>query len=265
MGNGCSSDSRIVPDKEPMATKPSAFGPEATTFAKYWPRQIMILFGKPGAGKGTCGPKLEEVLQIPQLSTGDMLRAAVAAGTDVGKQAQAVMERGDLVTDEIVFKIIEERIQAHDCNNGFILDGMPRTVGQATMLDQLLCKSGERVTRVLCLDVPDQVLEERITGRWIHKPSGRSYHVTACPPKSLTKGATPSGGADGNMFDDVTGEELIQRADDTAEALQKRLQGYQEQTVPVLEHYRPAGVVKMVDANQPIEKVIESTFVALEK
>lgn len=153
-----------------------------------------------------------ELLGIPQLSTGDMLRAAVAEGTAAGKAAKVAMEAGELVTDEIVFGIIEDRIKSDDCKLGFILDGMPRTVPQAKMLDELLGKAGERVTNVLELDVPDAVLEERICGRWIHKASGRSYHVKTKPPSSLKEGETPSAE---NMKDDDTGEPLIQRTDDT--------------------------------------------------
>jgi adenylate kinase len=129
-------------------------------------RQILILFGPPGAGKGTHAPAIEKKLGTPQLSTGDMLRAAVSAGTTVGKLAKQAMESGALVTDEIVCGIIAERIANKDCANGFILDGFPRTVEQAKALDAVLEKSGESVTRVIELKVPDAVLEERICGRW---------------------------------------------------------------------------------------------------
>eukprot|EP01043_Picozoa_sp_COSAG02_P045876 COSAG02_NODE_4238_length_5598_cov_1.502637_3_plen_301_part_00 len=216
-------------------------GPEVEVkYAKFWPRKIMILFGPPGAGKGTHGPKIEEALGIPQLSTGDMLRAAVAAGTEVGKKAQALMKAGALVGDDIVIGIIKDRIQEPDCATGFILDGFPRTLVQAKALDALLADGGECVNSVISLEVPDSVLEERICGRWIHKASGRSYHVKFAPPKSYDGSSTPS--AD-NMRDDVTGEALMQRSDDTAEALVKRLQGYHSETVPVLEHYRPHGAL----------------------
>lgn len=223
-------------------------------FATYWPRNIMILFGPPGAGKGTHGPKIEELLGIPQLSTGDMLRAAVAAQTEVGKKAQAVMKAGGLVSDEIVVGIIRDRIKEEDCRLGFILDGFPRTLVQAQALDKMLAEEGACVTKVIELQVPDEVLEERICGRWIHKKSGRSYHVKYAPPKSMKVGEDGSPIAD-SMKDDETGEPLMQRPDDTASALVKRLKGYHNETVPILKHYGPNGVVGTVNANQDMDGV----------
>lgn len=216
--------------------------------------RIMILFGPPGAGKGTHGPRIVDELGVPQLSTGDMLRAAVAAQTEVGKQAKAVMESGGLVSDEIVVGIIRDRIEEKDCKAGFILDGFPRTLVQTKMLDEMLAAKGEAVSSVLALEVPDAVLEERICGRWIHKKSGRSYHVKFAPPKSLPihPMVKPT---EKNMLDDVTKEPLMQRKDDTAEALKKRLKGYHAQTVPILGHYEPRGVVARVNANQKMAKV----------
>ena len=209
-------------------------------------KTVMILFGPPGAGKGSQAPKIVEKLGIPQLSTGDMLRAAVAAGSEVGKKAKDVMSSGGLVSDELVVSIIKDRITEDDCKTGFILDGFPRTVEQAKMLDGMLESTGDKVSLVLALEVPDEVLTERICGRWVHKASGRSYHVKFAKPKSLADGATPSVET---MLDDETGEPLMQRADDTEEALGKRLEGYHAQTVPILDHYSPAGVVSKVDAN----------------
>lgn len=215
-------------------------------------KTVMILFGPPGAGKGSQAPKIVDALKIPQLSTGDMLRAAVAAGSEVGLQAKDVMASGGLVSDELVVSIIRERIKEADCELGFILDGFPRTVEQAKMLDEMLEGSSDKVSLVLALEVPDEVLTERICGRWVHKASGRSYHVKFAKPKSLVDGATPS---EETMLDDETGEPLMQRADDTEEALSKRLQGYHEQTVPILAHYEPAGVVSKVDANVAPDEV----------
>ena len=224
--------------------------------AKYWPRTIMILFGPPGAGKGTHGPKIQGMLDIPQLSTGDMLRAAVSAQTDVGKRAQAVMKAGGLVSDDIVVGIIRDRIKEEDCKFGFILDGFPRTLVQAKALDKMLAEEGACVTKVVELAVPDKELEERICGRWIHKSSGRSYHVKFAPPKSMS--ATPSA-----MLDDETGEPLMQRPDDTAAALVKRLNEYHGMTVPILKHYEPNGVVASVNANQTMDGVWKEILGAL--
>ena len=228
-----------------------AAAPKKSTAAGSKARKIMILFGPPGAGKGTHAPKIEAKLGTPQLSTGDMLRAAVAAGTPVGKQAKAAMDAGALVTDDIVCGIIADRIKEPDCASGFILDGFPRTVEQAKKLDEVLAKNGEAVSKVVELRVPDAVLEERICGRWVHKASGRSYHVKFNPPKSLPKGkeAKPK-----YMLDDLTKEPLMQRSDDTAEALVSRLKAYHAQTVPVLQHYG-AGKAVGVDANRGLDAV----------
>eukprot|EP00560_Eucampia_antarctica_P006323 CAMPEP_0197824324 /NCGR_PEP_ID=MMETSP1437-20131217/1582_1 /TAXON_ID=49252 ORGANISM="Eucampia antarctica, Strain CCMP1452" /NCGR_SAMPLE_ID=MMETSP1437 /ASSEMBLY_ACC=CAM_ASM_001096 /LENGTH=320 /DNA_ID=CAMNT_0043423905 /DNA_START=37 /DNA_END=999 /DNA_ORIENTATION=+ len=225
-------------------------------FAEYWPRNIIILFGPPGAGKGTHGPNMEDMMGIPQLSTGDMLRAAVSAKSPVGIKAKAVMAAGGLVSDDIVVGIIKERIAQPDCKLGFILDGFPRTLEQAKALDQMLANEcdGASVTRVLELHVPDSVLEERICGRWIHKKSGRSYHVKFAPPKSMQTSEDGKPIAS-TMTDDINGEPLMQRPDDTPTALVKRLNGYHSETVPILSHYSPHGVVKQVNANQDMKTV----------
>eukprot|EP01065_Artemidia_motanka_P000558 TRINITY_DN10256_c0_g1_i4.p1 TRINITY_DN10256_c0_g1~~TRINITY_DN10256_c0_g1_i4.p1 ORF type:complete len:740 (+),score=120.80 TRINITY_DN10256_c0_g1_i4:46-2220(+) len=232
------------------ADAPEAFG-----------RQILILFGPPGAGKGTHGPRLTTALGIPQLSTGDMLRQAVAEGSEVGRLAAAVMQSGGLVSDDIVFGIVQDRIRKPDCEKGFILDGFPRTLEQARRLDSILARQRERVTRIVALEVPDAALEERICGRWIHKPSGRSYHVKFAPPKSLGD-AAPSAAT---MRDDITGEGLEQRKDDTRKALRQRLQGYRDQTVPILAHYDEAynGVVARIDAEAQPQRVWARVRVAL--
>ena len=225
---------------------------------KQW-RKIVMLFGPPGADKGTQAPKIVDKLRLPHLSTGDMLRAAVAAQTEVGKKAKELMQSGQLVTDDIVIGIIRDRINESDCGWGFILDGFPRTLPQAKALDEMLANGyGETVTTVVNFSIPDEVLEERICGRWIHKKSGRSYHVKNAKPKSLVaagKGATPSAA---NMKDDVTGEDLMQRSDDNSAALKKRLSEYHSKTTPILNHYNSTGVdgvVKSINANQAAEKV----------
>lgn len=217
-------------------------------------RNVMILTGPPGAGKGSHAPKIVDKLNIPQLSTGDMLRAAVANKTEVGLKAKAAMESGQLVTDEIVIGIVNDRVKEMDCGWGFILDGFPRTTAQAKSLDNMLSESGEVVNSVVAIAVPDEKLEARICGRWIHKASGRSYHATYPPamPKSLPAGATPDAS---NMRDDETGEALMQRPDDKPEALRKRLLEYHAQTIPVLDHYKPTGVVSVVNGDQSSSKV----------
>jgi len=226
--------------------------PEITLDDDVKKKTIMILTGPPGAGKGSQAPKIVDALKIPQLSTGDMLRAAVAAETEVGLKAKDVMASGGLVGDDIVVGIIKDRITEADCASGFILDGFPRTVGQTVMLDEMLAENGQKVTYVLSLVVPDEVLTERICGRWVHKASGRSYHIKFAKPKSLPEDAEPTVE---NMLDDETGEPLMQRADDTEESLKKRLENYHAQTVPVLEHYDPYGVVMKVEANCTPEEV----------
>jgi len=227
---------------------------------KQW-RKIVILFGAPGAGKGTQAPFIEEKYKLAHLATGDMLREAVASGTDVGKQAEAVMKAGGLVTDEIVIGIIKDRINSRDCGWGFILDGFPRTLPQAQALDAMLSKGmNEKVNAVVELHVPDEVLEERICGRWIHKKSGRSYHVKFSPPKSYDGKSKPSAQ---NMMDDATGEPLFQRPDDTAEALVNRLVSYHKQTVPVLGHYKAAHT--RVNANQKMPEVQSQIDAALSR
>merc|ERR1719444_482258 len=238
---------------------------EKQKFATYWPRSILILFGPPGAGKGTHGPKIEDMMGIPQLSTGDMLRAAVAAGTEVGKKAKAVMAAGGLVSDDIVVGIIRDRIKEDDCKYGFILDGFPRTVAQAEALDEMLAQDGAAVTKVVELGVPDEILEERICVRWIHKKSGRSYHVKFAPPKSMTLEADGKTPVKESMLDDETNEPLMQRPDDTATALVKRLKGYHKETVPILKHYEPNGIVKSVNANQKMDGVWSEILASLSR
>jgi len=223
-------------------------------FQEYWPRKVVMLFGAPGAGKGTQAARMIDALQIPQLSTGDMLRDAVAAKTAVGLKAKQAMESGGLVSDDIVIGIIADRIEMEDCKYGFILDGFPRTIEQAHALDKMLSNKGCAVTSVVAFDVDAAILEERICGRWMHKASGRSYHVKFMAPKSMKMGA--DGKPDPKtMKDDATGEALYQRADDTAEALKSRLQSYYGKTVPILDHYKPQGIVATINGAQDIEKV----------
>lgn len=230
----------------------------------YWPRKILILFGAPGAGKGTQAAYMIDELGIPQLSTGDMLRAIVASGSELGQQVSHIMKSGQLVSDDILVSVIRERIQQADCDGGFILDGFPRTLAQAQALDEMLVETGSTVTNVLAFDVPFEVLEERVCGRWMDKASGRSYHTKFAPPASMKLG--PDGKPlKETMLDDKTGAQLYQRSDDTSEALKKRLSSYTQYTAPILDFYKPRGIQKTIQANQKIDKVWSDVKSALNK
>jgi adenylate kinase len=181
----------------------------------------VILLGGPGAGKGTQAAFITQRYGIPQISTGDMLRAAVKAGTPLGLAAKAVMDRGDLVSDDIITGLVKERIRQLDCNQGFLFDGFPRTIPQA----EAMRASGVPLEHVVEVAVPDETIIDRMSGRWVHPPSGRSYHTKFNPPKVAGK-------------DDVTGEALVQRDDDKVETVKKRLGVYHKQTEPLVEYYR---------------------------
>ncbi len=180
----------------------------------------LILLGAPGAGKGTQANFICQRLGIPQISTGDMLRAAVKAGTPLGVTAKKVMDAGGLVSDDLIIGLVKERLAQPDCANGFLFDGFPRTLPQADAMKT----AGVRIDLVLEIDVPDDAIIERMSGRRAHLPSGRTYHLKFNPPK-----------VDGK--DDVTGEPLIQRDDDKEETVKKRLQVYQSQTRPLVAYY----------------------------
>jgi adenylate kinase len=230
-------------------------------------REVVMLFGPPGAGKGTQAPLIASALGLVHLSTGDMLRAAVAAKTEVGIRAKAAMSSGQLVTDEIVVGIIRDRIREDDCRTGFMLDGFPRTMAQTVALDAMLKESGEAVTAVVEFNVPDQRLEARICGRWIHKSSGRSYHATYAPamPASLKAAGAGAEACADNMKDNETGEQLIQRKDDTKEALGNRLREYHSSTTPILDHYKPTGNVHRINADQKKSQVSADVVALLPK
>jgi len=180
----------------------------------------IILLGAPGAGKGTQAQFLTKEFNIPQISTGDMLRAAIKAGTPLGKSAKEFMDAGKLVTDEIIIGLVKERIAEDDCKNGFLLDGFPRTVPQADALKE----AGVRIDAIIEIDVPDDEIVNRMSGRRVHQNSGRTYHLIYNPPKIEGK-------------DDQTGEDLIQRADDKEEIVLDRLRVYHEQTKPLIDYY----------------------------
>ncbi|MBT3147101.1 adenylate kinase [Neptunomonas phycophila] len=181
----------------------------------------IILLGAPGAGKGTQAQYLTEKFGIPQISTGDMLRAAVKAGTPLGVKAKAVMDAGELVSDDIIIGLVKERIEEPDCAKGFLFDGFPRTIPQADALKD----AGVPIDAVVEIDVADEEIIKRMSGRRVHAGSGRTYHVVFNPPKEEGK-------------DDVTGEDLIQREDDKEEIVQGRLKVYHDQTEPLIAYYR---------------------------
>jgi len=204
----------------------------------------IILFGPPGAGKGTHAPKLKDEFCICHLSTGDVLRQAVRDNTPLGQQAKSIMDKGGLVPDELVNNIVSDALDKPECLHGFLLDGYPRTLEQAKALDDVLKAKNHSVNDVINLQVPDEILTERITGRLVHKESGRTYHIKFNPPKK------PG-------IDDVSGEPLIQRKDDTAEVLLPRLKAFHEQTKPILDYYQPRGIVRTIDANDKLPTVWE--------
>ncbi|KZX70847.1 MULTISPECIES: adenylate kinase [unclassified Alcanivorax] len=192
----------------------------------------VILLGAPGAGKGTQAQFIKEQFNIPQISTGDMLRAAVKAGTPLGLEAKKVMDAGGLVSDDIILGLVKERISEDDCANGFLFDGFPRTIPQA----QALVEQGVDIDFVVEIDVDDEEIIERLSGRRVHPSSGRVYHIKYNPPKEDDK-------------DDETGEELVQRDDDKEETVRKRLEVYQSQTRPLVDFYQ--DLAKKDDAKAP--------------
>ena len=215
----------------------------------------LILLGGPGAGKGTQATFITRKYAIPQISTGDMLRAAVKAATPLGLAAKQVMDRGDLVSDEIIIGLVKERIKAPDCGKGFLFDGFPRTIPQA----EAMKSSGVQLEHVVDIAVADAVIIERMSGRRVHLPSGRSYHVKYNPPKN-------------DMKDDATGEALVQREDDKEDTVKKRLAVYHEQTEPLIEYYKKwystrdakAPKYHRVDGIGAVDEVRNRIFAALE-
>ncbi len=210
----------------------------------------IILLGPPGAGKGTIAKALMERDGSVQISTGDILRAAVAAGTELGKQAEAAMAAGDLVTDELIMGIMEERLQQEDCKKGYLLDGFPRTIPQAISLKALLEKLDEKLDAALELDIPRDVIIDRLTTRRTCSNCGEIYNVKAKPPR--VEGVC-----------DVCGGAVVQRDDETEEAIENRLQVYNEQTAPLIDFYRDEGLLVSVPTSE-IEPVMAALLERIE-
>ncbi len=203
----------------------------------------LILLGAPGAGKGTQAKRLEEAYGIVQLSTGDMLRAEVASGSEIGQELKAVMEAGNLVTDELIISMISSRVEQDDCQKGYILDGFPRTTAQAEALDAMLAEKGQKLDDVIEMVVDEDALVERITGRYTCAKCGQGYHDSFQKPK-----------AEG-VCDKCGGTEFTRRADDNEETVRSRLESYREQTAPIASHYEAKGMLKKVDGMADIDEV----------
>ena len=214
----------------------------------------LILLGAPGAGKGTQANFIKEKYNIPQISTGDMLRAAIKAGTELGQAAKKVMDAGGLVSDDIMIGLVKDRLKEADCANGYLFDGFPRTVAQADAMKD----NGINVDYVLEIDVPDELIVERMSGRRSHPGSGRVYHTKFNPPKV-------------DNVDDITGEPLVQRDDDKEETVKKRLEVYHNQTEVLLGYYNNwaqsglpgAPKYRKISGVGPVEQVRDAAFAAL--
>ena len=202
----------------------------------------LILMGPPGAGKGTQAQRLVEDFDLPYYATGDILRAAVTEDSELGREAKSYMEKGDLVPDEVICKVIMERIDSPEAADGFLLDGFPRTIGQAKTLEEALERRGRRLTAALLIDTPDEEVVRRLSGRRICVKNQHLYHVDSDPPKH-------------EDVCDQDGSRLIQRDDDRPEVVQKRLSVYHDQTKPLEQHYEKSGILRRFDGSRPPAEV----------
>jgi adenylate kinase len=215
----------------------------------------LILLGAPGAGKGTQAKKIVEKYNIPHIATGDILREAVAKGTELGKKAKEYMDKGQLVPDEVVIGIVKERLKQPDCENGFLLDGFPRTLNQAEALDEMLKELGKEIDAVIYIDVPEEEVVKRIVNRRTCKNCGAVYHLIYAPPKEENKC-------------DKCGGELYQRDDDKEETVRQRFKVYMDNTAPLIDYYEKKGNLYRVDGTKSIDEVfveIEDTLKKIAK
>lgn len=210
----------------------------------------IIMLGAPGAGKGTQAKQIASKYEIPHISTGDIFRANIKNGTDLGKKAKEYMDQGLLVPDELTCDLVMDRIQQDDCKNGFVLDGFPRTIPQAEALDAALSKIGESMDYAIDVDVPDENIVNRMSGRRACLNCGATYHLVAIPPKK-------------EGICDSCGSELVLREDDKPETVQKRLDVYHDQTQPLIDYYKKQNILKTVDGTQPMETVFDSIVAIL--
>jgi adenylate kinase len=209
-----------------------------------------VLLGPPGAGKGTQAVRLVEKYNVPQISTGDIFRANIKEGTELGKKAQEYMNAGNLVPDELVVDLVKDRLVKEDCRNGYLLDGFPRTIYQAEELDKFLAEQGQKLDAVINFKVSNEALIKRLTGRRVCKDCGFGYHLEFAPPK-----------VDGVC--DKCGGELLQRADDTRETVEKRINVYEEQTAPLIGYYTDNGLIRNFDAEKDREEIFRDIVAEL--
>ena len=210
----------------------------------------IIMLGAPGAGKGTQAKQIADKYSIPHISTGDIFRANIKNGTELGKKAKQYMDQGALVPDELTCDLVMDRIQQDDCKNGFVLDGFPRTIPQAEALDAALGKINEKMDYAIDVDVPDENIVNRMSGRRACLNCGATYHLISIPPK--VEGIC-----------DRCGSDIVLREDDKPETVQKRLKVYHEQTQPLIDYYKNQGILKSVDGTQPMDEVFKAIVTIL--